>query len=240
MRSLELPITKQENYLSAVLPSIDSIKYWTITDSNFFLRSYGYLKAIKLQSAGKIPPDSFFEIIINNLAEENKMHQSGIKSSLKGRNIRDQQMAENLKWIQLHKYPNEKIIVWAANAHIANYIYNDPKKNETKIAAMGHYVKSDSTLSAKTYILGFTSHEGMAGRLGYPKYKIRKPQKNGFENWINPSFKYAFTDFKQYNKSKSTDYFYLKALGHQTAFKKDWNNIFDGVLFIRDMYSCQE
>lgn len=242
LRKLELPITKQENYSSGILPLIDSIKYWKITDTNFFARSHQCLETIKLQATGKIQPNSFFEIILDNLIQENKMHQSDIKNRLRGIDIRDHQMAENLKWLSLHKYSNEKIIVWAANAHIANYIYNDLKNNEAKIATMGHYIKSDSTLSPKTYILGFTSYEGEAGRLGYPKYKIRKPQRNGFETWIDPSVKYSFTDFKAFNNSHNynPEVFYLKGLGHKTAFKKDWNNAFDGIFFIRDMYSCQE
>lgn len=242
IKKLDLAITKQQNYSSHVLPLISSIKNRAFTDTTNLSEYHQYLEIIKHQSAGKTQTNSFFEIIINNLTEEARMRQSDVQTRLESRNIRDHQMAENLKWLKIHKYPNEKIIVWAANAHIANYIYSDQRKLQKKFAAMGHYLKSDSILSEATYILGFTSYEGIAGRLGHPKYKVRNPQKNGFENWINPNFEYSFTDFKKYNEKNivKQERFYLKALGHQTAFKNEWNNVFDGIFFIRKMYSCQQ
>jgi hypothetical protein len=68
-------------------------------------------------------------------------------------------------------------------------------------------------------------------------FKIRKPKSDGFENWINKNFNYAFIDFKKYNRD--SEEFYLKGLGHNTFFKKDWTKIFDGIFYIKEMYPCK-
>jgi hypothetical protein len=102
---------------------------------------------------------------------------------------------------------------------------------------MSSYFTRDSSLLEKSYIIGFTSYDGEAGRLGMKTFKIRKPKPDGFENWINKSFNYAFVDFKIYNGN--SEEFYLKGLGHNTFFKKDWTKIFDGIFYIKEMYPCE-
>ena len=146
-------------------------------------------------------------------------------------------MANNLKWLVENKYRSDKIIVWAANAHVAKYADSSTTNPNDKIIRMGSYFARDSSLLKKSYIIGFTSYEGEAGRLGMKTFKIRKPKPDGFENWINKNFDYAFVDFKKY--SGDSKQFYLKGLGHNTFFKQDWTKIFDGIFFIKEMYPCE-
>ena len=151
-------------------------------------------------------------------------------------------MAENLKWICENKYPKEKIIVWAANAHIAKYSDSSGKNNENKLIAMGTFFTNDSSLSKETYTLGFTSYEGETGRVYSRKSVVPKPNSNGFETWINKDYNYAFVDFKKFHQEfpKESETFYLKGLAHNSAFKKDWSKIFDGMFFIKEMQPCQQ
>lgn len=152
--------------------------------------------------------------------------------------IRDKQMSENLKWLVGQKYPNRKIIVWAHNGHILK----NPQKirNMDFLKPMGDFLVKDSLLAKQTYILGFNSRQGTAGRLSLPKYKVQDPFKNSFEEWIDVNLAYAFIDFKSMNrKISSSNYFYMKGFAHG-ANSAIWTDVFDGVFYIRDMYPCDK
>jgi erythromycin esterase-like protein len=240
LQSLDIPITRQQNYKSEILPLIDSLKYYSFKDTANYSKCETYLNQIKNQVTSKLSENDFWVQVINSLLAENKEYHLNKIDNITAGNIRDAQMALNLKWLTDVKFPKEKIIVWAANLHVAKYI-DSSGKNGRKMISMGSYFTNSVKYLNETYVIGFTSYEGEAGRLGFKTYSVRKPKPNGFENWINKSYNYSFVDFKTYNskypdKSKA---FYLKALGHNTAFEKDWTKVFDGVFFIREMYPCK-
>lgn len=81
--------------------------------------------------------------------------------------LRDEQMANNLKWIK-NKYPDKKIICWGATSH---FLYNaaevqmkDPKIQKAlgdyykRVPSMGTYLKQ--IYGEKLYNIGFTAYEG--------------------------------------------------------------------------------
>lgn len=241
LKGLQLPIVEQTGYESEIKPKIDSlIKVQTgiYRSEDFYIKCDGYLNAIKDQLGSKLSKDDFWLQVVGSLIQLNDQFRNHKKDRFTSLNIRDNQMAQNLKWLTRVKYPNEKIIVWAANEHIA--MYADTTDNAYKRRVMGSYFTSDPQLKRQSYIIGFTSYKGMAGRLGGQVFKIRNPKNNGLENWINRAYNYSFIDFKEYNKRfpNISEAFYMKALGHQTFFKRDWTKVFDGVFFIREMYSC--
>ncbi len=156
--------------------------------------------------------------------------------------IRDRQMAENLKWLLKYKFPKQKIIVWAHNMHILKRpeVIKDSvwplKKN------MGGIFTSDQKLHAQTYVLGFNSRTGTAGRINNSqKFSVKPPTENSFETWIPDSFHYAFVDFKRFriNNPREKEPFSMKGLGHG-ATNSVWTDHFDGVFYLRDMYPCTE
>ena len=239
LRILDLPITKQSNYNTTIIPTIDSIRYgYWISSKNddYFSKCNKYLKQIKSEIGKKLSNDNFWIMILDNLIQEN-LEYSLRKDFKQSGNARDSQMANNLKWLSENKYPFEKIIVWAANSHVAKYADSSRTNPNDKIISMSSYFTMDSSLLQKSYIIGFTSYEGEGGRLGMEIYKIRKPKSDGFENWINKSYNYAFVDFKTFKGS--SEQFYLKGLNHNSFFKKDWTKIFDGVFYIKEMYPCK-
>jgi len=59
-------------------------------------------------------------------------------------------------------------------------------------------------LANQTYIIGFSSFHGTAGRLTEKKYNLQKPKPNSFETWINPTYNYAFIDYAKYNIADSS------------------------------------
>jgi erythromycin esterase len=242
LKQLDLPVVKSADYSSMVLPTIDSLvntKISFLRGAGFHARCGNYLKEIREQAGGKLSKNDFWIIAIDNLIQFNLQDQTRMdKDRWISFDARDFQMAQNLKWLTEVKYAGEKIIVWAANEHIAKYAHTPGKA-----VRMSYHYTRDSLLMKQSYIIGFTSYQGMAGRLGPRKsFEIRKPKSDGFENWINPAYNYSFTDLRPYNKQLPipSEPFYLKALGHQTFFKYDWSKVFDGVFFVRDMYSCKD
>jgi erythromycin esterase len=240
LETLNVPITKQFNYKTEVLPLIDSLKYYSFKDTANYSKCQAYLSQIKNQVTNKLDENDFWMQVIKSMIAENEEYKLLKTNSIVAYNIRDYQMAANLKWLSEVKFQNEKIIVWAANIHIAKD--NDSLgKDRQKMISMGNYFTKEEKYLNGSYIIGFTSYEGEAGRLGVKTYSVNKPKKNGFENWIDKSFNYSFIDFKTYKakQQNKSEIFYLKAYGHNSPLERDWTKVFDGIFFIRQMYPCK-
>ena len=240
LNALQLPVTKEKNYRSEILPLLDSLGHWYVmppSDTGLYSKCGRFLADIRTQAEQKLKKDDFWMMVIENLVKENATYQFGKTNSRLARNIRDQQMAANIKWLAENKFPDEKIIVWAANAHVSRYADSiDEKRNLT---AMGSFLARDPAMAKQTYTIGFTSYGGEAGRLGRKDFTIIKPRRNSFETWIDERYDYAFVDFQAYNSMfpGSREKFFLKGLGHM-SFITHWTDLFDGVFFIRKMYPC--
>lgn len=233
---LDLPVSHDPEYSTHILPVIDSLRFWYAVppgDKTYFDRCGTMARIIHDQLALKAGPDNFWTMVAENIYKETLTFQKADDFRVP-RNIRDEQMALNLRWLAEHKYPGEKFIIWAANYHAAKYADSSGKKS---VETMGHYFTRDSSYAYQTYVLGFNSYSGTAGRLGYPDFSLQKPRKDGFENWIPAALPYAFTDLSKL-KDKS-EKFFMKGLGHM-SFKTHWAQLFDGVFFIREMYPCEK
>ncbi|HEY2721744.1 MAG TPA: hypothetical protein VGI82_08465 [Chitinophagaceae bacterium] len=106
---------------------------------------------------------------------------------------------------------------------------------------MGTVFDSIKPTAIKTYVLGFDSYDGSAGRIGTPIKKVRKPKANGFENWIDKQADFAFVDFNKFTQQYpgASVNFFMKGQHHNTIQKAEWYKIYDGIFFIRHMYACQ-
>ncbi len=241
LRSYDLPVTKEANYSTEIIPLIDSLKRYQLKDTSQFGKQYGFLLTIKEQLAKKLPADNFWMMVVDNLFAENEEYRN-ITKYIQSTNTRDRQMARNLLWLAKIKYPNEKIIVWAHNSHISKYAGHYDHKFLDKKTSMGSEFDQLKNNSLKTYTIGFTSYRGTAGRLG-GRYdvRIKSPKAGSFENWLNPKSDFAFTDFTAFNKkSKAADpAFFMKGLRHNFNQKAYWTKVFDGVFFVREMYPCK-
>lgn len=239
-RSLELPLTKDPGYadLFATIDSLRSSYGVQKSLSASYARWESKIAQIRYEIGKLLPPDDFWVRVIDNLISETNAFQVFDRNHQDALRTRDYQMAENLLWLANKKYPNEKIIVWAANYHIARYA--DSASIKKNLATMGHYFSKMST-APKTYILGFDSYQGTAGRLGYKPYSISKPRKKSFENWIPSNWAYAFVDFKNWQErhSPNATKFFMKGLGHM-SFETNWQHYYDGVFFIREMTTCTQ
>ncbi len=239
--AMQLPIMRESNYKSEILPVIDSVKKWSFfypKDTTGIEKSIKYLHIIRYQLAGKVNQNDFWLYAVDNeigLAIEIKESIKAGKSDDKGRDAR---MAINLEWLMQNKFKGQKIIVWAADIHIARNIKISryyPQMAET----MGGKFMESIANPEEVYTIGFTSYEGMAGRVGSPGYEIKNKIRNSFETWFTAKQPYAFVDFKEFNKlnPEYNENFYASPITHFVG-EEQWNHVFDGLFFIRDMYRC--
>ncbi len=245
LKSYYLPITHQQSYTTEILPLLKNWK--SNSDDNIKIEKINnYLTKIKTELLTVLPSKDFWVVTIENLIQQNIEFNNLIKNRLIATNIRDIQMAKNLNWLHKIKYPYQKIIVWAHNSHVSKFGGHYPDSFMNVVKTMGSVFTNDSANYKSTYVLGFTSYKGTAGRISQQKiYNVEKPKENSFENWINKSFDFAFTDFKKYNEANTTifDNFYMSGAVKGNFYHKNdkaqWNHIFDGVFFIKTMYPCK-
>lgn len=206
-------------------------------DSTLYTKSKNYLVQLKKQLSDTLSGPEFPVMVVDNLIAfaTQMQHFDNAEKDHLSYNIRDEQMAKNLKWLSEYRYAGKKIIVWAASTHISK-IYAPPVKE------MGGYLALDSSFIKKVYVLGFTSAKGTSGIVNMRREKIDKPKKESVENWINKEMNYAFIDFLRYNKSARNinEPFNMKCLNHINYASDHWNTYFDGIFFIREMHPCEK
>ena len=239
MRDLRLPIVSSPVYSREILPMIDSARWWDKGDSLEMVKRGVWLDTISAQAGRVLKPEDFRMMVIRNLVALSKEY-GGLENDdrMMVSAARDIQMGRNLDWLTDSRYPGQKIIVWAANWHIASIAGNFPHWART-LPTMGGEFGQDSIHRREVYAIGFTSIEGKAGRLGAPVYKVPGPGFLSFERWLWHDLDYAFVDFRPYNRQHPRDAaaFALSAFGHRPYWAV-WNRVFDGVICIRKMYPC--
>ncbi|RDW20480.1 erythromycin esterase family protein [Oceanobacillus chungangensis] len=146
--------------------------------------------------------------------------------------FRDQVMAANLEWICNELYPNEKIIIWAHNAHIyKNY------QSITKYRPMGSLISK--ALMDDSYYIGLFMYEGEAALINRTVYKIGKPPKKSLEDYMNHTDSViSFLDFSNVNPRSFNKWIFEKTLilEHGTMQKLITPaEQFDGIFFVKEV-----
>ena len=242
LRSHNLAVTQQANYPAMMLMS-DSSKRWifkTPRDTSRVAEYFNTLLAMRQQLTAAAGPDDFWvKVIDGQIAEVKTFRYKQLTGNMLNY-YRDIQMAQNLEWLIKNKFKGQKIIVWAADYHLGRIAGNFKWGNNDLEENMGSRFSRDGDAGQGVYVLGVTSFQGQAGRIGFPQYALHSPRSNSFERWMNKNYSYAFTDFKKYNADNpyADEFFWMAGFGHMDTEAK-WNHVFDGVVFIRDMYACQ-
>jgi erythromycin esterase-like protein len=176
------------------------------------------------------------------------LHAFMVKDDTLG--ARDKAMADNLQFLLTSQYKNAKVIVWAHNEHIMKYTnqLSGKAKGFDKMMhhKMGTYFVQDPLWAQQTYVLGFASYQGTAGRLGTISHPVQAPDVKGLETWVPANIAYGFLDFTSYNKQFNYPVtpFLLKSPWHFTiparVSKIPWNLVYDGLFFIREMQATKK
>ncbi|MNK60841.1 Erythromycin esterase [compost metagenome] len=240
LKGKKINYTNTEKYQVDFLSFIDSITY------NKNLQKQRKFKAALQQISHELSaadPTSFETMLLKSLMALTESEISFLSKKSDDSEIRDNQMAENLKWLLKYKFPKEKIIVWAHNAHIIKHpelIKNSKWHNSKETKIMGNLFTADKQLNEQTYILGFNSRVGSYGRTYTDKkFTVELPAKNSFETWIPETVPYTFVNFKQFREENPDNKkpFLMKGVYHFTE-SASWTDIYDGIFYIREMYPC--
>lgn len=202
---------------------------------DYFIKMDGFLQLL-LSSHRNQNPSHYLNVLLRSIQSFNRQASYTTEYVLLN-SARDSQMAANLNWLVNTKYKHEKIIVWAANGHVM--------KNSQAVVSPGFFSSMGGIFcnmpgnNEQTYILGFASNQGTAGRIYYQKpFPVQTPEQNSFENWFQ-QLPFALIDFTRYNQStKKKESFKLKGIDHHWNGSGKWTTGFDGIFYIKDMYHC--
>ena len=153
--------------------------------------------------------------------------------------MRDRQMGRNLVWLAKERYPNRKLIVWAATFHNARNLGSiesgDPKLDRLYDGNVPMGEVAWKELGDKVYSLGFASYEGEFGtRFAKEATPIVRPSRDSLEDlFARAGLTNAFVDFRHAPKWLRTP-IVARLLGY-TEMRADWTRVVDGVLFLRTM-----
>lgn len=236
-----IPFVKQTEYTNEFIPFIDSILYLSryqddSKSERIFQKAITQIDTILNQLKNKDINSRFWITTIESLKSE-CFYILSLKEQnfIEALTTRDKQMAANLTWLLKDKYPQQKVIIWAANAHITKYALDS-----TYPQTMGYYFTQQPMFTNNTYVLGFTSYSGTTGRVYSNPYQIIRPQKESAEEWINQKrYAFAFVNFHEITNGK-TEYdklFLMRGQDHYQM-KANWTKLFDGIFFIKVMYPC--
>jgi erythromycin esterase-like protein len=190
--------------------------------------------------------DAFWTLVVDSKIAHIKGYMQ-VKDYWQSINIRDRQMAMNLRWLTEEKFSGKKIIIWAHNYHISKYGGHYPQAFLNPGQPMGTVYTADAAMNNQTYVLGFTSREGTTKWVGRDADKLPAAKKNSLEKWMNDDYRFAFLDFSGYNAmhpGKPENFFLAggssNGLGDHRSLLGPWSKIYDGVFYIKEMYGCKE
>ena len=187
----------------------------------------------------------FFAKTLEDLADYEQHIILSRKMGFPPENIifRGRKMGENLLWLVREWYPDKKIIVWAANRHVARNVLSiqliNPQTFNIALQFLDDYREMGdlvhSELGNSAYSIGFTSFRGSRGRKkDEPEQFISVSQS--IENiWHLTGIPYGIIDFSNLPE----DHWLCKpsfAYFDGTLERANWAEVFDGMFFIDTMF----
>ena len=226
----EFKFFEQELMLVSTWMSFPKEKEHQITEEKFIDLANVYEKEILKKTSDD--KKTLWKIYFENI----KLHAS-IKWKSKEDSFakRDRQMFRNLNYY-LEENKNEKIIVWAANAHI---VRNDKQLKGDDIQWLGVKKLGDHIFEhypERTYSIAFTAGQGKT--LNWPAkrktIKIKKGSIGSLENTFF-NFETAFIDLKLFEQQTTQINYEAQLLYPNIKRQAKWSEHFDGLIYIRNM-----
>jgi erythromycin esterase len=152
-------------------------------------------------------------------------------------NLRDAAMGANLVWLARERYPDRKIMVWAATLHSARSVaplqaVARDRSVYAGLVPMGHYLHR--ALGRETYIVSFMSARGRAGWASgsQPDTEVSPPSPGSLlELCSRIGQPRLFIDLKGLDR----DHWLRRPFALATPAVAQWSQIFDGVFFVDEM-----
>jgi len=149
-------------------------------------------------------------------------------------NFRDRWMAENLVWLATERYPNQKIVCWAATAHQAHgldAIRRGGQPMYEGVTMAGVHAKK--ALGNKMHTIGFVAHGGWAGLWTRAAFEVPPPAADSVESLLHRHGKpYLLVPLKR----APFDWpLFMAPMSYARNLRADWSEVVDSVFYIEEM-----
>jgi erythromycin esterase len=147
---------------------------------------------------------------------------------------RDIPMGGNLVWLARERYPQRKIIVWAASIHTTRNLHvMDPGLKDVRL--MGDLVWD--AFGEETYSIGFAAYQGASGEVGQPETPIAPADADSLEGlWGATTQANAFLDLRKVAAGGDwLDQPVVSSLWNGNAYALYTRQLLDAAFFIRTM-----
>ena len=151
---------------------------------------------------------------------------------------RDLQMAKNVSYLVNHKFPNKKIMLWAATLHLLEDKNNIQYTKGKARQFMGHFLKSE--FKNQYYHIAFTPASGITGFKGYLGLGKKRVKSNfgSLEKFISDKYNtdYAFISMKTtFNRKLMSDNnIIISNIIGLTPYEMNINSAVDAYFYIKE------
>jgi len=197
-------------------------------------------KATLVQNSREI---KYYAKTLDNLLASEEHWILSINNTIPPKNIlfRDRKMAENLIWLVNVWYPEQKIIVWAHNQHVARdlssieFVNPQVRLPYMEFIEMGDYVHHE--LGKSMYSIAFVTYQGTRGRKeNNPPSRVESVTGSIQSLWHHTGHSFSFLDLRSV---PGGHWLYESLLAHVSGSANQraiWPNIFDGFFYIDTMF----
>lgn len=156
--------------------------------------------------------------------------------------FRARKMAENLVWLAKEWYPEQKIIVWAANQHISRnsssieMLIPGVRLPNMKFIEMGDFIYRE--LGKSVYSIAFVAYQGT--RRSRSQDSVETVSGSIQSLWHHTGQLFSFLDFRSVPEGH---WLYEPLLAHVSGNaiqRANWPNVFDGLFYIDTMFPDTE
>ena len=153
---------------------------------------------------------------------------------------RSRKMAENLIWLVNEWYPEQKIIVWAHNQHVARNLSSTERVHprirlpHMEFVEMGDYVHDE--LGKSMYSIAFVTYQGTRSREENKSKSVESVSGSIQSLWHHTGYLFSFLDFRSV---PGEHWFYGPQLAYISGSALEcaiWPNVFDGMFYIDTMF----
>lgn len=182
------------------------------------------------------PETELFSHCVDNYAarEEFEFAMTREDKDLPG-NMRDEQMARNLRWLADVRYPDRKILTWAATSHQAHNLkqvkIGGSSEQYEKWKNMGQYVHE--WYGDKVYTIAFAALEGKAGRFS-PQFDLPEPREDSFEDLLG-RYGHPFVFVPLRGEGPFETPMFCSPMSYDRSIEAPWPQVVDAIFFTREM-----
>ncbi|HKE01145.1 MAG TPA: erythromycin esterase family protein [Planctomycetota bacterium] len=190
-------------------------------------------KKAEIEGARGAEAAAFFSRCLDNFRARERFELAKADASLPywaSTNLRDAQMADNLKWLAEVRFPGKKIVCWGASMHFMHGsagVREGGKAFYDGCAPMGEATRA--TFGDAVYTIGFVAHHGTRGMPWTPKGDVPKAKAESVEDWLHRyGAPLLFADLRKPGPLDAPRV--AGPLGY-SAMEASWPKVFDGLFF---------